>query len=256
MLNSCKDIRARDSPRRDRGIFVKLLNFFLSALSPEDLAALSPGLTEIVLSPGEVVFEPGAQPKSIYFPGGACISVVTIMSDGRTVENATVGRETAAGLMEAITDRPATSRAFAQIGGGAMRLSAPLFRARMLQSPALLQLTLLHLRANGVQTEQGVACNIAHEVPARLSRWLLMTHDRVGSKTFPLTQEYMAVMTGVQRSTVSLAASGLKADGLIDYSRGQVTILDRENLERRACECYGIIGSHFEDLRATAGKSS
>jgi len=231
---------------------VKLLNFLLSALHPEDLAALSPGLTEVVLAVGEVLFEPGQQPDAIYFPGGACISIVTILADGRSVESTTVGRESAAGLMEAITHRPATARAFAQIGGGALRLPAGLFRARMLQSPTLAELTLLHVRANSVQAEQGVACNAAHDVPARLSRWLLMTQDRVGAKTFPLTQDYMAVMTGVQRSTVSLAASALKRRGVIDYSRGSVTVLDRAGLERQACECYGIIGGQFEDLRRVA----
>lgn len=230
---------------------MKLLNFLLSALEPDDLAALSPSLTEVVLVVGDVIFEPGEQPDAIYFPGGACISIVTIMSDGRAVENTTVGRESAAGLMEAITDQPATARAFAQIGGSAIRAPAALFRARMLQSPPLAALTLRHVRANSVQAEQGVACNAAHDVSARLSRWLLMTHDRVGSKTFPLTQDYMAVMTGVQRSTVSLAASALKKRGVIDYSRGQVTILDRPGLLRQACECYGVISSQFEGLRVS-----
>src|SRR3978361_276854 len=129
-------------------------------------------MTEGVLGAGEVLFEPGNRPDAVYFPGGACISVVTILADGRTVENATVGRESAAGLMEAITERPATARAFAQIGGGAMRVPAPLSRSGMQQSPTRAHLTLLHVRANGVQAEQGVACNAAHEVPARLARWL------------------------------------------------------------------------------------
>ena len=109
--------------------------------------------------------------------------------------------------------------------------------------------------ASSIQAEQGVACNAAHDVPARLSRWLLMTQDRVGSKTFPLTQDYMAVMTGVQRSTVSLAASALKKSWRDRLSpRGQVTILDREDLLRHACEWrYAIVGSQFEGLRASAG---
>lgn len=230
---------------------MKLLNFFLSALAPDDLAALSPGMTEIVLGVGEVLFEPGSRPDAIYFPGGACVSLVTLLADGRTVESATVGRESAAGLMEAMTERPATARAFGQIAGGAMRMSAALFRARVQQSMALADLALLHLRATGVQAEQGVACNAAHDVPSRLARWLLMTQDRVGAKTFPLTQDYMAVMTGVQRSTVSLAASALKKRSVIDYSRGLVTIVDREGLQRHACECYDIIGSQFEELRST-----
>src|SRR5438045_8829118 len=103
-------------------------------------------MVEIALGAGEVLDDPGHVPASSYFPGVACISVVTILADGRTVENATVGRESAAGLIEAITERPATARAFSQIGGGAMRISAGLFRARMLQSPTLAQLTLLHVR--------------------------------------------------------------------------------------------------------------
>jgi len=230
---------------------LKLLNFLLSALTPDDLAVLSPGLVEVVLDKGVVLFEPGEILDAIYFPGGACVSIVTILADGRTVESASVGRESAAGLLEAITNQAATVRAFAQIGGSAMRIPAVLYRARMLQSPALAQLTMLHVRANSVQAEQGVACNAAHDVPARLARWLLMTHDRVGSTSFPLTQDYMAVMTGVQRSTVSLAASALKKRRLIDYSRGQVTILDRPGLQRQACECYDIIASQFESLRAT-----
>lgn len=233
---------------------MKLSNFLLSALEPEDLTALSPGLTETVLTAGDVVFEPGQQPDAIYFPGGACISIVTMMSDGRAVENTTVGRESAAGLMEAITNRPATARAFARIGGSAIRTPAALFRARMLQSPTLAALALLHVRANSLQAEQGVACNAAHDVLARLSRWLLMTQDRVDSKSFPLTQDYMAVMTGVQRSTVSLAASALKKRGVIDYSRGHVIIVDRPGLLRQACECYAIIGSQFENLRASADR--
>jgi len=235
---------------------LKLLNFFLSALEPDDLAALSPGLTEIVIAPAEVLYEPGEKLQALFFPGGSCVSLVTVMSDGRAVENATVGRESAAGLLEAMTDRPATARAFAQIGGGAMRLSAPLFRARMLRSPALAQLALLHVRANAVQAEQGVACNVAHDVAERLARWLLMTHDRVGSKTFPLTQEYMAVMTGVQRSTVSLAAGALKQRGMIDYSRGQLTIVDRGALLKQACECYSVIGAQFEGLRVSGHASA
>lgn len=204
-----------------------------------------------MLSKTSVLFEPGEVPDSIYFPGGACISIVTLLADGRIVESASVGRESAVGLLEAITNQPATARAFAQIGGSAMRIPAALYRSRMLQSPTLAQLTLLHVRANSVQAEQGVACNVAHDVPARLARWLLMTQDRVGSPSFPLTQDYMAVMTGVQRSTVSLAANALKKSGLLDYSRGQVTIVDRAGLLRHACECYGIIGAQFESLRAS-----
>lgn len=228
---------------------MQLLNFFLSALRPDDLAALSPGLAEVSLSPGQVLFEPGAAVDSIYFPGSACVSLVTVLSDGKAVETSTVGRESAVGLMDAITDQPARGRVFTQVGGSAMRAASSTYRARLRESPALLKLTLLHARANALQAEQGVACNVAHDVHGRLARWLLMTQDRVGADTFPLTQEYMAVMTGVQRSTVSIMASALKKAGVIDYARGMVRILDRTTLLRHACECYSVVGQQFNDLR-------
>jgi CRP-like cAMP-binding protein len=231
---------------------LKLLNFLLSALDPADLQALLPHLEEVSLSTSQVLFETGDLIDAIYFPGSACISIVTIMSDGKAVESSTVGRESGVGLLDALTQQPARNRFFAQIAGSATRLPAGVFRRRMAESPALLNLTLRHARATSIQAEQGVACNIAHEVQGRLARWLLMTQDRVGAASFPLTQEYMAVMTGVQRSTVSVMAGALKKAGVIDYVRGQVVIRDREALIRHACECYTVVSEEFETLHAGA----
>jgi len=171
------------------------------------------------------------------------------MSDGRAVESSTVGRESCAGLLDGITQEPSGGRVFIQIGGSATRLPSASYRARMAVSPALLKLTLLHTRANTLQSEQGVACNVVHDVQSRLARWLLATQDRVGARTFPLTQEYMAVMTGVQRSTVSVMAGQLKKARIIDYTRGNVSILDRKALEERACECYAVLWKQFMRLR-------
>jgi CRP-like cAMP-binding protein len=231
---------------------LQLLNFLLSSLSPSDIAALMPALAETSLTNGQVLFEPGDAVHSVYFPGSACLSVVTIMEDGRAVETATVGRESAVGLLDVLTDEPSHSRVFAQVAGSATRLPAPAFGALIANSPTFLKLVLRHARANVVQAEQGVACNIAHEVHGRLARWLLMTQDRVGAATFPLTQEYMSVMTGVQRSTVSVMAGALKKAGVISYSRGFVTILKRDALIAHACECYGVVGRQFEALRNIA----
>ncbi len=130
-----------------------------------------------------------------------------------------------------------------------MQLPASSFRKAVGASPELLKLVLLHTRALSLQAEQGVACNASHGVQARLARWLLMTQDRVGTRNFALTQEYMAVMTGVQRSTVSTMAASLKRAGVIDYSRGQMAIVDRPALLRHACECYAVVGQQFENLR-------
>ncbi|MBU1374362.1 MAG: Crp/Fnr family transcriptional regulator [Alphaproteobacteria bacterium] len=224
-------------------------NFLLAALRPEDAAALIPRLKEVTLSNGKVLFEKGDTVDALYFPSSACISVVAELRDGKTVEIATVGRESAAGLLDVLTERPSANRAFVQIAGAAFSLPAADFRERLRESPALMRLVLLHVRANARQAETAVACNVTHTADSRLARWLLMTQDRIGAAAFPLTQDYMAVMTGVQRSTVSLMAAGLKKAGIIDYSRGHVTIVDRPRLVAHACECYETVHSQFESLR-------
>ena len=206
-------------------------------------------MTEVALDAGRVLFEAGEAVDVLYFPGGACVSVVVAMSDGKIVETSTVGRESVVLLLDAMTGRPSRSRVFTQVGGAAMRMPASAFRARLAESPNLLSLGLLHARATALQAEQGVACNASHGVHGRLARWLLMTQDRVGADSFPLTQEYMAVMTGVQRSTVSTMAAVLKKSGVIDYSRGNVRIRDRAALLKHACECYAVVGEQFEALR-------
>jgi CRP-like cAMP-binding protein len=228
-------------------------NFLLAALGPDDAAVLIPRLKEVTLSNGQVLFQPDDRVDALYFPSSACISLVAVMEDGRAVEISTIGRESAAGLLDVMTDKPAAIRGFAQIGGAAFSLPATAFRARMRESPPLLQLALAHVRASTRQAETGVACNIAHPADGRLARWLLMTQDRVGANAFPLTQDYMAVMTGVQRSTVSLIAAGLKTAGVIDYARGNLVIRDRKALIARACECYSTVEEQFEALRANHG---
>jgi CRP-like cAMP-binding protein len=129
---------------------VKLLNFFLSALKEVDQASLLASMTEINLAPGEVLFETGEPIDWVYFPGSACVSFVTLMSDGRAVETSTVGRESVVGLVDAMTNMPSRGRVFAQIGGGAMRISAATFRTQVLGSPDLLRLSLQHVRATAL----------------------------------------------------------------------------------------------------------
>ena len=107
-----------------------------------------------------------------------------------------------------------------------------------------------HSASINFQAEQGVACNVLHDAPARLARWLLMTQDRTGNRVLPLTQEYMSVMTGVQRTTISAVANHLRSAGLIRFSRGNVEILDRAGLEAAACECYQAVRGEFDGLRA------
>jgi CRP-like cAMP-binding protein len=225
-------------------------NFLLSALNVDDEIALVPHLKEVSLSRGQMLYEPGDRVELIYFPSSACISVVTIMQDGRAFETGTIGRESAAGLVDAIAGAAVASRVFVQLAGGAMSISAAAFRGRLATSPSLMRLALLHLRAIIRQAETTAACNVAHPADQRLARWLLMTEDRVGGASFPLTQEYMSVMTGVQRTTVSTMAAALKKDGIIDYSRGNIVVLDQPRLKAKACECYGEAERQFLQLRA------
>lgn len=170
------------------------------------------------------------------------------MENGQNVESSTIGPETATPLLAALAGQPVRARIFAQIGGGAIRIPASMLRAQALASPGLMTLLLRHAGAIGFQAEQGVACNVLHGAPQRLARWILMTQDRTGSRSLPLTQDYMAVMTGVQRTTISMVANQLRAAGLIRYSRGNLEVLDRAGLEAYACECYRAIREEFDGL--------
>ena len=227
-------------------------NFLLRALPEEDTAYLTPHLREVSLSRGQALYEPGDTVETLYFASSACISVVSVMRDGRIVETTTVGRESAPGLLDAVTGLPATSRIFVQVAGAALALPSAVFRRRLGESPGLVNLTFRHARALSQQAELGVGCNLAHSADGRLARWLLMTQDRIGSDLLPLTQDYLAVMTGVQRTTVSLMAAALKRAKIVAYSRGQLTILDRPALVERACDCYVLSERQFEGLREAA----
>jgi CRP-like cAMP-binding protein len=228
---------------------VEFRNYLLAAMPDADLAVLQPHLSEVSIDRGQVVYEPNDLVGHLYFPSSAVLSVVTLMLNGEGVESSTVGHESAAPLLSALANRPAKSRIFAQIGGGAIKLPVAVLRARSTESPKLQNLLLRHARSITFQAEQGVACNVLHEAPMRLARWLLMTNDRTGTRQMPLTQEYMAIMTGVQRTTISAVASQLKNAGLIRYARGNVEILDRAGLEARACECYVAIRQEFDSLK-------
>jgi CRP-like cAMP-binding protein len=220
----------------------------LAALSGPDLHALLSSFVETPLARGQVLLEPGDEAQWVYFPSSAVLSVVTPMIDGSTVETSSVGFESAAPLLSMMANRRTKVRLFAQIGGAAIRVAAESLRKQADDSPPLRSLLLRHADAIAFQAEQGVACNALHHAPARLARWLLMTQDRTGNGILPLTQEYLAIMTGVQRTTISALANELRSAGLISFSRGNVQIVDRDGLERVACECYAVVRAEFRSL--------
>jgi len=223
-------------------------NYLLAAISAPDLAILGPHLTEVALSLNHTLHHPGDPVTHVYFPSSAVISIVTPLLDGRSVESATVGYENDVGLIGALSGEPASARAFAQVPGSAIRLPSAKVQERAIESPRFMTLLMRHLNASTSQAQQSVACNALHDATSRLARWLLMTADRIGSAQLPLTQEYLAIMLGVQRTTVTSVAGILKNAGLIGYRRGLIQLLDREGLEALACECYAVLKSTSDRL--------
>lgn len=223
-------------------------NRLLAAVDPNALRELQPLLTEIRLDHGRVLFEAGAPIDYVYFPCDGMISLVSEMRDGSVAETATIGREGAAGIAWASGTRCAFNRAVVQIPGTARRIAAVPFYAMVERHDPLRQLLLRYTDALLAQTLQFVACNALHVAEARLCRFLLMAQDRAGTETLRLTQEFLAEMLGVQRTTVTLVARTLQQAGLIRYRRGTVVILDRTAVEETSCECYGIMRREFERL--------
>jgi CRP-like cAMP-binding protein len=223
-------------------------NFVLKALSAADQAALTADFHEVSLTSGDVLFEPDYPVEWVYFPTTAVVSVITVMADGRSVESDTVGYESVVGVLAALGSSVAITRTFTQIPGAATRVSASALRRQADASPALRRLLVRHSQANLAQAHQSVACNALHSVGQRLCRWLLMSQDRTASDTVRLTQQYLATMVGVQRTTITQALSELTDAGLIRRGRGRIDIVDRTGIEARACECYEAVRANLERL--------
>ncbi|MDZ4374194.1 MAG: Crp/Fnr family transcriptional regulator [Phenylobacterium sp.] len=223
-------------------------NRLLEALPAEDLARIAPHLAMVVMDRGRVIFEPGDAIESVLFPLDGVVSLMTLMESGAAIESATIGPEGAVGLMSAVAPRQSLSRAIVQTPLRASRIPADRLREVWVQSPALRSLVDRHTEALYAHAIQSVACNALHSVEARFCRWLLTCHDRISTDTLALTQEFLADMLGVQRTTVTAIASKLQTRGLIGYRRGVVEILDRAGLEAIACECYQVVQGHYARL--------
>ena len=230
-------------------------NYVLRAISAADRAALEPHFQRVELASGDILHEPGYPVEWVHFPNTAVVSVVTVMADGRTVESDTVGYESAVGALPVLGSSIAVSRTFTQIAGSATRISAARIRQRADLSPGLRQLLIRHANANLAQAHQSVACNALHALTERLCRWLLMSQDRTAEDRIRLTQQYLATMLGVQRTTVTEALQDLTASGLIRQERGAILIVDRARLEALTCECYDVVRFNLEQLIGRAPSS-
>ena len=224
-------------------------NLLLDALPAADLAGVMPQLEPLPLPFGMVIYEPNARIDHVYFPTDGVVSMVSSMERG-TVEVGTVGREGMVGLPILLHAESMPTRAFVQVAGHGMRLSAAQLRDEMRASPALERLLYRYAQALFDQVAQSAACNRLHTIEERCARWILMTHDRVSTDTLALKQEFLAEMLGVHRPAVTLAAGALQRAGLITYSRGKIRVIDREALESASCPCYAIAQGAFERLRA------
>jgi CRP-like cAMP-binding protein len=227
-------------------------NRLLGALGHDDYDLLRPHLSVVDLIQNELVFEGGRPAEYVWFPHEGVISIVATDAEGGAVEVATVGREGTTGISLVLGSDTMSGDAMVQVSGRGSRMDTGAFRDAVEASPTLLQLMLRYVLAVFTQVSQNAACNQLHAINTRCARWLLTTHDRVIGDTFELTQEYLAMMLGVTRPSVSAAAAALQKAGLIRYSRGVITILDRAGLEEASCECYRIIEDEFARLRLSA----
>lgn len=221
-------------------------------LPPEDYALLAPHLTQVDLERGRLLYEPGDRVDTVYFPHDGVISMLTLMENGAAIEHATIGREGAIGLSVAVAPRLAMSRAVVQTPCRCARIGAHQMQDAWRRSARVREIVDRHAEALLGHATQSVACNALHSVEARFCRWLLSCRDRISGDTVALTQEFLADLLGVQRTTVTAVARSLQEKGYIRYRRGQMEIVDREGLEACACECYDAVRRHYERLTPPA----
>jgi CRP-like cAMP-binding protein len=214
-------------------------NLLLAALPEVDRHRLVPSLDIVPLTLKDLLHKPGEHEQYVYFPGGGFCSIVTVLEDGGMVEVATVGREGMIGVAATLDGNPVSSATLVQGESDVCyRMTADAFRREMDRRGAFYELLVRYSQAFVGVVMQATACNAVHLVEQRLARWLLLAHDRMGTDEFPLTQEFVAMMLGATRPTVTVVARTLQKAGLITYRRGRVTILDRKGLESASCECY------------------
>jgi CRP-like cAMP-binding protein len=223
-------------------------NLLLASLSARDAAALQPYLRAVHLEHGKILFEAGEKVAAIYFPTGAVISLVVGLTSGEVIEAAMVGKDGVVGAAAAISGSIPSNRGIVQLAGTAMTCSMGALKDAALQSHSLLSALVRHEQAVYAQASQSAACMATHHVEARLCRWLLRARDLADTDSLDFTQEFLAEMLGVRRTSVTLHARTLQQAGLIQYSRGKIRITDVEAMVETVCECYGAVKSYYQAL--------
>src|SRR4029078_11810997 len=216
-------------------------NRLLAALPTGDYARILPSLTVVPLKLKTILHKPGDAIRDVYFPGGGFLAMLTVLEDGGMVEIATIVREGMVGVSAVLDGTPVTSAAMVQgETDTCYRMKVEAIRREVARRGAFHELMAQYAQALFGFVAQSTACNAVHSVEQRLARWLLMARDRMGQDDFPLTQEFVAMMLGASRPTVTIVAGTLQKAGLIKYRHGRVTIVDRQGLEEASCECYRV----------------
>jgi CRP-like cAMP-binding protein len=223
-------------------------NSLLAALPDPEWRRWEPLLEEVDMPLGHVVYESGAALTHVYFPTTSIISLLYVMEDGHSAEIAVVGNEGLVGVSLFMGGESTPSRAVVQSAGGGLRLEAQLMKDEFNRAGPVLHLLLRYTQALMTQMSQTSVCNRHHSLDQQLCRWLLLSLDRLRANELAMTQELIANMLGVRREGVTEAASKLQQAGLISYSRGRITVLDRPGLEKRACECYAVVRHEYDRL--------
>lgn len=224
-------------------------NRLLAALDPDDLDLLAPGFERVRLEAGQVLFHPGEDVTHAYFPDRPAVGALVLdLKKGGSAEAAIIGWEGALGGIVSAGAKPAFASGNVQLGGQAVRLPLDHLETCKQRSPAIRDHFARYADCLLAQVLQTVACNAAHELDARLARWLLALQDRTGSVELDITQAFIAEMLGVRRSYVTRILGELEKRAAVHRRRGQVLIVDRDRLKSCACECYGDLRRHFDRL--------
>jgi CRP-like cAMP-binding protein len=223
-------------------------NYLLAALPAADFERLQASLKLVPMPLGEVLYESGSEQRQVYFPTTAIVSLLYMMADGASAEIAVVGNEGIIGVSLFMGGETTPSRAVVQSAGHAYRLTGKLLKEEFIRGGAMQHLLLRYTQALLTQMAQTAVCNRHHSLDQQLCRWLLLSLDRLSGNRLVMTQELIANMLGVRREGVTEAAGKLQNAGLIKYSRGHITVLDRRGLEVRTCECYAVVKREFDRL--------
>jgi CRP-like cAMP-binding protein len=223
-------------------------NHLLAALPAEEYALILPSLELVPMPLGQGLSEPGVEMRHVYFPTTSIVSLLYVMADGASAEIAVVGNEGIVGVSLFMGGESTTSWAVVQSAGHAYRLRGQLVKDQFFRAGPMQRLLLRYTQALLTQMAQTAVCNRHHSVDQQLCRWLLLSLDRLPSNELVMTQELIANMLGVRREGVTEAAGALQRAGLINYSRGKITVIDRPGLEKRVCECYAVVRKEFERL--------